>query len=63
MTPLAGLPNGSKWQGPYVDSKTSDWLVDPWGAPNQYVCPGKHNPDGFDVWTKSPDGEVIGNWE
>jgi hypothetical protein len=40
---------------------------DPWNQPYQYACPGKYNPDGFDVFSwhghsRDPGG-WIGNWE
>ena len=38
-------------------------ITDPWGKLYQYQYPGRHNPDGFDLWTISPDGETIGNWD
>ena len=38
-------------------------ITDPWGNLYQYQYPGRHNPDGFDLWTISPDGETIGNWD
>lgn len=42
-------------------------LIDPWGSPYQYLCPGKHNPDSFDLWSWGPKGPnatdgLIGNW-
>ena len=53
-----GLPPG-KWAGPYLNK---DVPLDPWGHPYQYSLPGKQNPDAFDVWTVSPDGQRIGIW-
>lgn len=39
---------------------------DPWNHPYQYVYPGKHNPDSFDLYSLGPDGvesdDDIGNW-
>jgi general secretion pathway protein G len=55
----ADLQDVSKWDGPYLDS---DVPLDPWNQPYQYRCPGIHNPDGFDVWTVTPEGQEIGNW-
>jgi general secretion pathway protein G len=50
------------WRGPYVKKLNPD----PWGQPYQYVCPGEHNPDTYDLWSFGPDGEEseddIGNW-
>ncbi|MGA2258829.1 MAG: type II secretion system major pseudopilin GspG [Thermoguttaceae bacterium] len=48
-----------KWDGPYIDR---DVPLDPWHQPYQYKCPGNKNRDSFDVWTVSPEGEMIGNW-
>ncbi|MDD5261479.1 MAG: type II secretion system major pseudopilin GspG [Methylacidiphilales bacterium] len=43
-----------------------DVPLDPWSHPYQYVYPGKHNPDGFDLYSLGPDGvessDDVGNW-
>ncbi len=64
---LAQAPRGleSSWHGPYVVDYRK--LIDPWGHPYQYRCPGVHNPAGYDVWSLGPDGtsgtpDDIGNW-
>jgi general secretion pathway protein G len=41
--------------------------LDPWGNEFNYAIPGKHNLEGFDVWSNGPDGTSgeesdIGNW-
>jgi general secretion pathway protein G len=42
---------------------------DPWDKELFYVCPGKHNPKDFDLFSAGPDGnpdteeDNIGNWE
>jgi len=44
---------------------------DPWGFSYQYRYPGKHNADGFDLWSNGADGKIggdgantdCGNWE
>ncbi len=56
--PPADLVNPVKWGGPYLE----DLPPDPWDNPYQYVSPGMHNPDSFDIWTVTPDGMEIGNW-
>jgi general secretion pathway protein G len=28
---------------------------DPWGVPYIYVCPGRNNPSGFDLYSAGPD--------
>lgn len=58
------LPNPAKWDGPYLDK---DVPLDPWNRPYQYVSPGTHNPDSYDVWSRGIDGvdgtdDDIGNW-
>ena len=58
------LPNPAKWDGPYLNKPIP---LDPWDKPYQYVSPGMHNPDSYDVWSFGPDGiggteDDIGNW-
>jgi hypothetical protein len=41
---------------------------DPWDNEYNYVQPGKHNPNGFDIFSSGPDrlpntADDIGNWE
>jgi general secretion pathway protein G len=53
-----------RWSGPYMDKIAKD----PWGNDYRLEAPGKHNADGFDVWSVGPDGQDgsaddIGNWE
>lgn len=53
-----------KWNGPYLEKAVP---VDPWGRPYNYVAPGRHNSDSYDVWSLGPDGadgtdDDIGNW-
>lgn len=65
---LVEPPDGvdvSKGSWPYIDSNTLK--SDPWGVPYQYMCPGQHNPDSYDLWSLGPDGipnsgDEIGNW-
>lgn len=59
---------------PQSDPKPSKWYQmmerlpkDPWGREYVYVCPGKHNPNGYDIYTKGKDGidgteDDRGNW-
>ncbi len=54
-----------KWAGPYVEKATD--LKDVWNNAYIYRFPGKHNPDGFDLYSCGPDGRAdsnddIGNW-
>jgi general secretion pathway protein G len=64
ITPPAGKEG--RWNGPYIEG--SKVPIDPWGNPYQYAYPGTHNKDGFDIWSKGPDGQEgtgddIGNWD
>ena len=56
--------NTKNWHGPYLDQMP----VDPWGNVYQYAYPGKHNANGYDLWSAGPDGKSgdeddIGNWQ
>jgi general secretion pathway protein G len=62
------------WSKPTVEPIPPRWqkkldqeVLDPWGHPYQYLNPGKHNPDNYDVYSMGPDGlpdtdDDIGNW-
>jgi general secretion pathway protein G len=59
--------NVQGWKGPYLENRTTV-PVDPWGNAYIYECPGKHNPNGFDLMSMGPDGRVGGdddicNWQ
>lgn len=50
--------------GPYIKKKA----LDPWGKPYIYEFPGKHNTNGYDLYTFGKDGKEGGgdditNWE
>jgi general secretion pathway protein G len=51
-------PIPPRWH-PQLDSET----LDPWNHSYQYLNPGKHNPNKYDVWStgNGTDGD-IGNW-
>ena len=43
-------------------------LKDAWGNEYQYRNPGRHNPNGYDIYSSGPDGKEgteddIGNWQ
>lgn len=57
-----GEPQPRKWQQiePNIEA-------DPWGHEYRYEYPGKHNKNGFDIFSCGPDGKPgtaddIGNW-
>ena len=49
------------WHGPYLESIPKD----PWGNDYLYECPGKHNPNSYDISSPgSPGAQTpIGNWQ
>jgi general secretion pathway protein G len=56
-------PIPDRWK-PALEQETKD----PWGHSYQYLNPGKHNPDRYDVFSMGPDGQPdtdddIGNWK
>jgi len=58
-------PRPRQWRCAFDDGKVPR---DPYGAEYNYVCPGKHNPRGFDIFSSGPDripgnADDIGNWE
>jgi general secretion pathway protein G len=55
------------WHGPYMMNETAI-PKDPWGNDYIYECPGKHNPNGYDLSSMGVDGRVggdddISNWQ
>lgn len=58
-------PRPRQWRCAFDDGKVPR---DPWDCEYSYVCPGKHNPKGFDVISSGPDrtlntADDLGNWE
>lgn len=63
------------WEKPTTEPIPDRWkpmledaVEDPWNHPYQYRNPGKHNPNGYDVFSMGPDGQPdtdddIGNWK
>jgi general secretion pathway protein G len=51
----------SNWHGPYLDSIKIP--PDPWGRAYQSACPGKHNTDGYDLWSLGPPEGAPGSPE
>jgi general secretion pathway protein G len=56
--------SASNWRGPYV---SPDRLLDCWGKPFIYACPGSHNPQSYDLCSYGKDEEAgtddITNWK
>jgi general secretion pathway protein G len=54
------------WKGPYLEDKGGIPL-DPWSRPYLYVCPGKNNPNSYDLSSMGFDGregteDDVTNW-
>jgi general secretion pathway protein G len=57
--------DAQNWKGPYLKRDTIP--NDPWEHPYIYECPGKHNPNSYDLSSMGPDGrsgndDDIANW-
>ena len=50
--------DAANWRGPYLKKAVT---ADPWGNPYTYECPGRHNPDGYDLSSMGPDGKSGGD--
>jgi general secretion pathway protein G len=53
-------PDATNWHGPYMVHAVP---TDPWGHAYIYECPGRHNPQTYDLSSISPDGQEISNWK
>lgn len=57
--------DAQSWKGPYLKGEVP---LDPWGNAYIYECPGKHNPNGYDLMSTGKDGreggdDDITNWQ
>jgi general secretion pathway protein G len=53
---LVSPPQGK----PYIEQQ---YIMDPWGKQYSYDAGGQHNNGAHpDVWTTTPDGQMVGNW-
>jgi general secretion pathway protein G len=50
--------DAQNWKGPYLKGDVPN---DPWGNPYVYECPGKHNPNHYDLMSMGPDGREGGD--
>lgn len=60
---LVKNPGINKWSGPYLKTPP----IDPWGKDYNYIYPGTHNQNGYDLSSNGPDGikgtkDDITNW-
>ena len=63
---LARRPANAR--GPWRKMMEEGALKDAWGQPYQYRNPGRHNPNGYDIYSYGPDmkdgtEDDIGNWQ
>lgn len=62
VSPPSGEPAPRRWK-----QLMEEIPIDPWGTKYQYVLPGKHNPNSFDLYSLGPDRveseDDIGNWK
>jgi general secretion pathway protein G len=59
--------DAQNWRGPYLKNESSVPL-DPWQHPYIYECPGKRNPNSYDLYSMGPDGregtdDDVTNWQ
>ncbi|MBN2327091.1 MAG: type II secretion system major pseudopilin GspG [Candidatus Omnitrophica bacterium] len=65
LNDLVEQPNNAKnWRGPYMKEIPND----PWENEYVYENPGKHNSNGYDLYSMGPDGrsgtdDDITNWK
>ncbi len=54
--------DAQNWRGPYL--QTDRIPADPWGNEYIYECPGRRNPDSYDISSAGPPGadKPIGNF-
>ncbi len=63
---LVATPRDAKdWKGPYLQGEIP---LDPWGNAYRYECPGRQNPNGYDLFSVGLDGrdgteDDITNWK
>lgn len=74
LAALTSRPSGissNEWHGPYWNAEFSS-LKDEWGRHYVYICPGIHNTNGFDLYSRGADGmsktggndpDDINNWD
>ncbi len=51
----SGDPPANNWKEPYLKK---DIPKDPWGNDYVYTCPGKLDPNGYDIVSPGPDGKM-----
>lgn len=54
--------DSERYKGPYLEG-TYEELLDPWRNPYDYRSPGEVNEEGYDLWSRGPDGKDDGGKE
>jgi len=54
-----GRGTDERYQGPYLEGAFEE-LKDAWGQPFEYKHPGDVHEDGYDLWSRGPNGEDDG---
>ena len=49
-----------RYDGPYI---VNDEIKDPWNQPFEYRSPGEFHEEGYDLWSRGPDGQDDGGKE
>jgi general secretion pathway protein G len=53
-------PDATNWHGPYLVGPVPQ---DPWRHDFIYQCPGRHNPQSYDLSSIAPDRQEVCNWK
>ena len=60
---LTAPASATNWKSPYLEKK----ILDPWGKPYQYRCPGTHRTYDYDLYSLGKDGvesqDDVVNWQ
>jgi general secretion pathway protein G len=51
----ADARDNDRYKGPYMEGAYEE-LKDPWGQPFSFRSPGDIHEDGYDLWSRGPDG-------
>ncbi len=49
-----GSGSDDRYKGPYLEGSYEE-LLDPWGNPFEYRCPGEVNEEKYDLWSRGID--------
>jgi len=55
FAPKSRSGDNDRYKGPYLEG-TYEELKDSWGHAFEYKAPGDFHPEGYDLWSRGPDG-------